>query len=216
MSNDAQTQDLLDRAARGDQAALQDLFERHRKKLHRMVELRMDRRMQGRADASDVIQEAYLHVSQKLEKYLENPQIPFFIWLRLVTSQTLTHFHQHHLGTKMRDARVEVSIFGEPLPEASSEAIAAQLLGDLTTPSEAAEREEMKARLQEALNQLDPGDREVLVLRHFEHLSTVEVAQVLGLKPPAASKRYIRAALRLRDGLKSLGLDWRGDSVERP
>lgn len=180
-----------------------------------MIELRMDRRMQGRADASDVIQEAYLEVSQKLEKYLEDPRIPFFVWLRLVTSQTLTHFHQHHLGTKMRDARVEISIFEESLPEASSEMIAAQLLGDLTTASEAAERAEMKARLQEALNKLEPGDREVLALRHFEHLSSLEVAQVLGLKPPAASKRYIRAAIRLRDGLKSMGLDWGGDSVER-
>ena len=215
MPNDPETQDLLEKATRGDQDALRSLFERHREKLLRMVELRMDRRLQGRADASDVLQEAYLEVAQKLEKYVSDPQVPFFVWLRFVTSQTLTHFHQHHLGTKMRDARLEISIFAEPLPEATSEALAAQLLGDFTSPSEAAERAELKARLEDALNRLDSSDRDVLALRHFEHLSVAETAQVLGLNPPAASKRYIRAAIRLRDLLKSMGLDTEAISLER-
>ena len=165
MTNDTETLNLLERARDGDQQALSELFTRYQRKLERMVELRMDRRMQARVGASDVLQEAYLEVSRKLADYLENPTLPFFVWLRLVTSQTLTHFHQHHLGTKKRDARLEVSLYQEPLPEATSEALAARLLGELTSPSRAAEREELRARLQEALNRLDPTDREVLALR---------------------------------------------------
>jgi RNA polymerase sigma-70 factor (ECF subfamily) len=208
MTNDTEVQKLLDLAGKGDQQALHELLERYRGKLHRMVELRMDRRMQARVDASDVLQEAYLEVSQKLLKYQQNPTVPFFVWLRFVASQTLTHFHQFHLGTKRRDARLEVSLFEEPLPEASSVALAAQLLGDITSPSQAADRAELKARLQEGLDRLDPIDREVLALRHFEQLTVVEIAQVLGIKPPAASKRYIRAVIRLRDVLKAMGIDW--------
>jgi RNA polymerase sigma-70 factor (ECF subfamily) len=190
--------------------ALTSLFERYRKRLHRMVELRMDRRIQGRVDASDVLQEACLEASRTLAKYLENPTLPFFIWLRFITSQTLTHFHQFHLGAKMRDARLEVSLYQDPFPEATSEALVAQLIGELTSPSQAAERQERKARLQEALERLEPMEREILALRHFEHLSVVEIAHVLDIKPPAASKRYIRAAIRLRDLLKSMAVDWGG------
>jgi len=212
MTNDTETRNLLDLAGRGDQRALSDLFERYRKRLERMVALRMDRRMQARVGASDVLQEAYLEISKKLLKYLENPCVPFFVWLRFVTSQTLTHFHQFHLGTKKRDARLEVALFEEPLPEATSEALAAQLLGEITSPSQAAEREELRARVQEALDKLDPSDREVLALRHFEQLSVVEIAHVLGIKPPAASKRYIRAVIRLRDVLEAMGIAWNGDA----
>jgi len=215
MTNDPETQQLLERARDGDERALSDLFTRYQRRLERLVELRMDRRMQGRVGTSDVIQEAYIEVARKLADYLKDPRLSFFVWLRLVTSQTLTHLHQFHLGTKKRDARIEISIYQDPFPESASETLAAKLLGDFTSPSKAAERGELKARLQEALNSLAPMDREVLALRHFEHLTLVECAQVLGIQPPAASKRYIRAALRLRDALKRMGIDWGALSHDR-
>src|SRR5205814_5150588 len=111
---------------------------------------------------------------------------------------------RHHLGTHMRDADREVSLYRGTLPEASSAALAAQLLGRGPRPSEAAVRAEVKIRLQEALNTMDPLDREVLALRHFEHLSNAETAEVLGVREAAAGKRYLRALERLRDILAAM------------
>jgi RNA polymerase sigma-70 factor (ECF subfamily) len=207
MTNEPEIQSLLERASRGDQPALAELFRRFEGRLRRLVELRMDRRMQGRVGASDVLQEAYLEASRRLEDYVANPAFPFFLWLRLIAGQTLTHFHQHHLQAKMRDARREVSLHRDGFPEATSEVLAACLLDEATSPSQAAERHELQARLRDGLEALDPMDREVLVLRHFEHLTIAEIAQVLSLNAPAASKRYVRAGLRLAGILKSMNIE---------
>jgi RNA polymerase sigma-70 factor (ECF subfamily) len=202
--NSSETDRLLRRASQGDRPGWGALLQRHRARLRRMVTLRLDQRLQGRIDASDVIQEAYLEASTRLEDYLRRPTMPFFLWLRFLTQQKLLELHRHHLGAQMRDAGREVSLYRGSLPEASSAALAAQLLGQDTRPSEAAVRAERKIRLQEALNTLDPMDREVLALRHFEQLSTAEVAQVLGVTPAAASKRYLRALRRLKEILDGM------------
>lgn len=205
MTNDSsETRKMMERAAQGDNAALSALLERHRVRLRRMVALRMDQRLQGRIDASDVIQEAYLEAWMRLAEYLRNPTMPFFLWLRLLTAQRLVTLHRKHLGVKMRDPALEISLYQEGLPEASSAALAAQLLGQDTRPSEAAIRAEMKVRLQEALNSMDPLDREVLALRHFEQLSRAEIAHLLQIREAAVSKRYIRALKRLKDLLSSM------------
>ncbi len=195
---------LLQRAAAGDQQSLGDLLIRHRERLRRMVAFRMDQRLQGRLDPSDVIQEAYLAASEHLQEYLRGPPIPFFLWLRGVVGNKLLELHRHHLGTKMRDAAREVSLYRGTFPEATSAALAAQLLGHGTRASEAAIRVEVKIRLQEALNSMDPLDREVLALRHFEQLSPAETAEVLGIKKKAAGMRYLRAVKRLKEILMSL------------
>jgi len=192
------TNQLLEQAARGDPVALGTLLARHGERLRRMVALRMDRRLQGRIDPSDVIQEAYLEASVRLAEYLRNPSMPFFLWLRFLTGQKLVTLHRHHLGVQMRGAGQEVAFCRGPLPEASSAALAAQLLGHDTRPSEAAIRAELKIRVQEALDRMDPLDREVLALRHFEQLSRAEIAQVLVISEAAAGKRYIRALERLK------------------
>jgi RNA polymerase sigma-70 factor (ECF subfamily) len=169
-----------------------------------MVGLRLDQRLQGRIDASDVIQEAFLDASAQLPVYLQNPQMPFYLWLRFLTGIRLAKLHRHHLGAQMRDAAREIPLYQGFLTQASSVALAAQLLGRDTRPSEAAIRAELKIRLQEALNAMDPIDREVLALRHFEQLTTAETAQILGIKEAAAGKRYIRALERLREILVSM------------
>ncbi len=199
-----ETGELLRRAAQGDPQGWGALLERHRKRLRRMVALRLDQRLQGRIDASDVIQEAYLEASARLPEYLRQPAMPFFLWLRFLTGQKLLELHRHHLGTQMRDVGREVSLYRGALPETSSAALAAQLLGRDTRPSEAAVRAERKIRLQEALNSMDPLDREVLALRHFEQLNNAETAQALGLQESAASKRYIRALKKLKDILSGM------------
>jgi RNA polymerase sigma-70 factor (ECF subfamily) len=202
--DDRDSADLLRRAAAGDQASWQALLARHEGRLRRMVNFRMDRRLQGRLDPSDVIQEVYLEVAAHLNDYLREPGLPFHLWLRGIAGNKLLELHRHHLGTEMRDAGREVSLYRGAIPEASSADLAARLLGRLTRPSEAAVRDETKLRLQEALNSLEPLDREVLALRHFEQLSTAEAAQVLGIKEAAAGKRYLRALKRLKDILAEL------------
>jgi RNA polymerase sigma-70 factor (ECF subfamily) len=190
---------LLRRAADGDQEGWRILLARHRARLRRMVALRLDQRLQGRIDPSDVIQEAYLEASTRLKDYLQQPSMPFFLWLRFLTGQKLLALHRHHLRTDMRDAGREISLYRGALPETSSAALAAQLLGRELRPSEAAIRAEMKIRLQQALNGMEPLDREVLALRHFEQLNNRETAQALGIQESAASKRYIRALGRLKE-----------------
>jgi RNA polymerase sigma-70 factor (ECF subfamily) len=196
--------DQLRRLADGDQQALTELFARYRDRLRRMVKLRLDRRLQGRVDASDVLQEAYLDAARRAADYAANPTMPFFLWLRWLTGQRLLMVHRQHLGAKMRDAGQEVSLYRGALPQASSVSLAAQLLGRMTSPSLAAVRAEMQLKLQEALNSMDPLDREVLTLRHFEELSNGEVAAVLGIQKSAASNRYIRALKRLKDVLTNM------------
>jgi RNA polymerase sigma-70 factor (ECF subfamily) len=200
--NDAkELSDLLGLAAAGDQAALEELFSRYRKRLKRMVRLRLSRHLQGRLDDSDVLQEAYLEASKRLPDYLRDRPLPFFLWLRHITGQKLIDVHRRHLGAKMRDVGCEVSLHRGAMPAASSASLAAQLLGRLTSPSQAAVKAETRIRVQEALNGMDPLDREVLALRHFEQLSNAEVAQTLGINESTASSRYLRALKRLKDDL---------------
>jgi len=200
---------LLEGARAGDKAALVELFARHRDRLRRMVELRLDRRLQARVDASDVIQDAYLEIAERLEAYFQDPKLPFILWLRLVVGERLITLHRRHLGAQMRDAAMEVALFQGALPAASSAALAARLLGELTSPTQAAVRAERLLRIQEALNSLDPIDREILSLRHFEQLGRAETARTLGIEEEAAAKRYIRALKRLKSVLADMpgGLD---------
>jgi RNA polymerase sigma-70 factor (ECF subfamily) len=208
-NNSAETARLLEQARTGDQAALNALFARHRSRLRRMVALRLDRRLQARIDASDVIQEAYVEAVTRLDDYLRTPAYPLFLWLRLLVGERLLKLHRHHLGAQMRDAGLEVSLYRGALPAASSAALAAQLLGQHTSPTQAAVRAERILRLQEALNTLDPVDREVLSLRHFEEMTLAETALSLEITEAAAAKRYIRALKRLKALLATMpgGLD---------
>ena len=199
MSGDAsELSDLLQRAAGRDEQAFRELFTRYRDRLKRMVHLRLSRRLQGRVDDSDVVQEAYLEASRRLQEYVAEPGLPFYLWLRHLTGLKLAEVHRRHLGTQLRSADREVTLHRGGLPAADSASLAAQLLGTATTPSQAAIRTETRLQVQEALNAMDPIDREVLALKHFEQLSTSEIAQVLGLSKAGAGSRYLRAVKRLR------------------
>ncbi len=196
--------ELLHRAAGGDQQALRALFSQHRERLKRMVHLRLSRRLSGRVDDSDVVQESFLEVSRRLGEYVENPATSFFLWLRNMTALKLAEVHRRHLGTQLRDADREVTLHRGGLPMADSVSLAAQLLGKLTAPSQAAIKAETRLLVQEAHNCMDPIDREVLALKHFEQLSTAEIAAVLGLSKAGAGSRYLRAIKRLREILERI------------
>ena len=202
--NQGDDDDLLVRIEGGDERALTELFTRHRERLRRMIWLRLDRRLQGRIDSSDVLQDAYLKIAHGAREYVARPNMPPFLWLRFLTGQTLQAVHRHHLKVQMRDAGQEVSLHHRATPQANSVSLAEMLLGRLTSPTRAARRAEMQLKLQEMLNAMEPFDREVLALRHFEGLSNSEVALVLGLSKTAASNRYIRALGRLKAMLAGL------------
>ncbi len=199
-----QVADLDALAAAGDQDVVAELLERYRTRLRRMVALRLDPRLQGRVDASDVIQEGYIEALRRMDEFTADPSVPFYIWLRFLVGQRVQEHHRRHLGTPGRDVGREVSIYRGAMPGASTGALAARLLGNLTSPSQAAVRAERKIRLLEALNRMDPLDREILVLRHYEQMANGEAAAALGLDKSAASKRYTRALVRLKEILAGL------------
>jgi RNA polymerase sigma-70 factor (ECF subfamily) len=196
------TDELLQRLAADPQAVLAAAFTEHQQRLEWIVGLRLDRRLGGRVDVDDVLQETYLQSLQRVAHYLADPSVTLFVWLRSITCQTLIDVHRRHLGYQIRDASREVSLHGGFACESASICLADILAGSSTSPSGVAVRDETAAQIEAALTQLDPIDREVLVMRHFEDLTNSEVAQTLGLQPSAASMRYARALKRLKHVLE--------------
>ncbi len=195
-----------ERLRAGGRSALAEVFMGHRERLRRMVQLRMDRRVARRVDPSDVLQEAFLDAERQLDDYLAEPLLSPFIWLRCLTGQRLMAIHRRHLGAAKRDAKHEVSLDQPRMPQADSQILSNRLAGRMTSPSLAAIRAEMNARLHALVEDMDPLDREILALRHYEELGNQEAAEELGILPAAASKRYIRALERLKANLARAGL----------
>jgi len=183
---------------------LADLFMGHRDRLRSMVHLRLDRRLQARVDPSDVLQEAFLEASRRLEEYCRKPPLPVFLWLRQLAAQKLLDAHRFHLRTRRRSARREVSLERGWGPPSQTWALAERLLGRDPSPSKAAAMVEARARFEEALDRMEEVDREMVALRHFERLTAAEAAEVLGIRKEAAKKRYLRAMLKLREILVSM------------
>jgi len=199
-SDDSQVESLRRFGAQ----ALAEILAANMERLRRIVDLRLDSRLAGRLDAADVVQEAFLAARERLPRFLREPRVPVIVWLRGVVLDALVDVHRRHLGAKMRDAGREVPLPGVASPDATSISMAAYLLGDLTSPSQAAMREETARRIDQVLAGMDPIDREVLLLRHFEQLSNDEVASVLGVKKAAASRRYTRAVTRFREVIEAI------------
>ena len=156
MSDSSATIGLLQRAGGGDQEAVAALFARHHDRLEQMVRLRMDSRLQGRIDPADVLQETFMEALRRVAEFARDPTTSVYLWLRCLAAQKLIDLTRRHLGSKMRDARHEISIYRGPMPQASSMSLAAQLLGHFTSPSHAVIRAETQLRVQEALEQYGP------------------------------------------------------------
>ncbi len=196
----AEIQSLVDLARKGDPGALAKLVQEHEPRLVRMVELRLDASLRRRLDPADVVQEALLEAVRRFPEWCPQQGLPFHVWLRLITAQSLAAAQRRHLGASMRDALHEVPL--QPSRSGISIGNAADAFAaSITSPSDAAQREELRARVLLALEGLDELDREVVALRHFEGLSNEEVAAELSITPEAASKRFVRALLRLRPAL---------------
>lgn len=193
---------LTDGLAAGDHQALGDLFSAYWERLQRMVYFRLDVRLKGRVDPDDILQEAYLAAQQRIDSFDPERNNNVFVWLRLVVGQTMIDVHRRHLGSKMRSAGQEVSLQRFASPMASSASMSMHLLGALTSPSQAAARAEFSELLERILEDMEPMDREILILRHFEELSNKEVAELLDIQRSTASNRYVRALKRLKDILQ--------------
>jgi RNA polymerase sigma-70 factor (ECF subfamily) len=196
--DDAQpTQVLLDRVRRGDGDAVNGLLERHRDAIKRMIDRRMDRVVQRRVDASDIVQDVMIEANRRLGDYLANPTMPFQLWLRHMARDRLIDAHRRHRVASTRSVDREVA-----LPPAGPDASQADMLGQFAdrelTPAAAATWRELERRFAAAVEQLEEADRQIVLLRHFEHLSTAEAAEALGLSKAAAGMRYLRAMRRLR------------------
>jgi len=202
------TEQLLARAAAGDVAAWGALLAQHQDRLLDVITFRLDPRLRGRIDAADVLQETFIAATARRDEFFQQSSQPLFLWLRWMVGNTLLALHRHHLGVQMRDVKREVHSGwfpdGSGGDDGTRGALVEQLTGGVTGPATAAARAEVKARLEDALGRMDPIDREVLALRHYEHLTSGETAQVLSIREDAASKRYLRAVERLRDILSDM------------
>ncbi len=196
-------EDLVQRVRRGDQTALAPLFETFRARLARMVTLRLDPSLKRRIDPTDIVQEAWLEVARRFPRWSEEAKVPFAVWLRLVTGQTLAQVHRRHLAAHMRDALREAPA-AHDRPSVTATSFADAFATSATTPTQAVAREEVRARVLAALEELDEVDREIVALRHFEGLSNEDAALELAIEPAAASKRFTRALLRLKPALEGL------------
>jgi RNA polymerase sigma-70 factor (ECF subfamily) len=196
--------DLLRQAQGGDEQALRKLFEPHRERLRKMVRLRLDRRLREQFSSSAVLEDVAREAGRRIQEYSSGSTLPFFLWLRLLAGQRIQELHRQYLGEQAWAGGAEVSLYRGALPEANSMSLAAQLLGHMTAATQAAARADMQIRLQDAINSMDPVDREVLTLCHFEELSNAEAAAVLGLDRSVATQHYVRALKRLKEILSSI------------
>jgi RNA polymerase sigma-70 factor (ECF subfamily) len=203
VSSSPDTDHLLDLAQQGNAEARQQLLARHQKRLGKMIGLHLDRRLAARVDASDVVQETLAEAERKLNAYLRARPLPFYPWLRRIARERLVKLHRRHLTAGKRSARREEPGILE-LPEESVFELASRLVAPGSGPSKQLLREELRQRVQAALAKLRDRDREVLVLRYLEQLSTRETASVLGISDGAVKVRHLRALERLR---KLLGAD---------
>jgi len=196
-----ETQRLLQLIRSGQAEATNRLLARHRPYLLRLIEVRLDPKMRARVDPSDVVQEAQLEASRRLDDYLKQPALPFRLWLRQIAYDRLLMLRRHHVGAARRTVERDL-----PLPDRSSLVLVQQLVAAGSGPSQQLIKREFVRRVREAVNQLPEGDREVLVLRNLEGLSNQEAAELLHMDPATASRRYGRAVIRLRKILLQSGL----------
>lgn len=202
--NSSGTNRLLQRAGPGrDPQALEELFGRHRERLRKMVRLRLDWQLRGKLSSSAVLHQVYLEACRRIGEYAADPRQSLFLWLRQLTGEQVQQLHRRHLGARGQQAANELSLYRGALPEVNAVSMAAQLLGDRAA-NQSAVRADLLLRLQDALNTLDPLDREVLALCHFEELSEEEMAAVLGLDEDDATLRYLRALKKLKDILSAI------------
>jgi RNA polymerase sigma-70 factor (ECF subfamily) len=204
--------DLLNRARAGDEHALAELFRAHEPRLLRMVDLRLDKSLRSRMDPADVVQDAWVEVVRRFDEWCGQDRLPLHVWLRLITGQSLALAQRRHLAAHMRDAKRDVPQ-RVSRPSISTSSVADAFVDTATSPSQVVAREEVRARVRAAIEDLEEIDREIVAMRHFEGLTNEETAAELDIETSAASMRFLRALVRLRPALKGLDAGATGGSA---
>jgi RNA polymerase sigma-70 factor, ECF subfamily len=190
---------LLRRAEAGSAEAINALLNRHRSVLRQVVAQRLDRMVARRVDASDIVQDVLLEANLRLKDYLANPRMPFQFWLKQLAMDRVIEMHRQHRQAQRRSLDREQSLDGPGASGDRSSADAMQQIADPElTPAAANIRRELEQRFLEALDRLEDDDRDIILLRHIEHLGNNEAAAALGLSPAAAGMRHLRALRKLR------------------
>lgn len=198
--NADKTQDLLAGAKGGDADAINRLMERHRESLRRMVQLRLDQKIQRRIDVSDVVQDVLVEANRRLQDYLKaGSGMPFHLWLRQIAQDRIIDAHRRHRASAKRSVDRERALAVPAAGDHSTIELAAQLCDPQLTPGAAATQQEMAQLVEAAIAKLPDQDCEIIIMRHYEQLSNQEIAQALSLTEPAASMRYLRAIRRLKE-----------------
>ena len=189
---------LLNQAKGGDESAVNALMDQHRNSLRQLIRMRLDQKIQRRVDVSDVVQDVLVEANRRLQRYLNEPIMPFHLWLRQIAKDRIIDAHRRHRVSAKRSVDREQQL-APPRGYDQSSVHLASLLGDnQLTPAAAAVQQELAQRVEEAIAQLEERDCEIIVMRHYEHLSNQEIGEVLNLSEPAASIRYLRAIRRLK------------------
>ena len=192
------TEQLLKQAIDGDNSAVNQLMDRHRNSLRQLIRMRLDQKIRKRVDVSDVLQDVLVEANRRLTRYLNNPIMPFHLWLRQIAKDRIIDAHRRHRVSAKRSIDREQQMVA-PRGYDQSSIHLASLLGDRQlTPAAAALQKEMARKVEAAIAELEPKDCEIIVMRHYEHLTNQEIGQALDLTEPAASMRYLRAIRRLK------------------
>ncbi len=192
-----QTSELLVEARLRDSSAIDELLDRHRNSLRRMVDFRLDGKIKRRIDVSDVVQDVLVEASRRLQDYLANPTMAFHLWIRQIAKDRIIDAHRRHRVSAKRSVDREQPLAAAPVDQSTME-LAGQLCDPQLTPAAAATQRELSIHVQAAIEHLDENDRDIILMRHYEQLSNQEIAVALELTEPAASMRYLRALKRLR------------------
>ena len=193
-----QIKPLLNQAKGGDESAVNALMDQHRNSLRQLIRMRLDQKIQRRIDVSDVVQDVLVEANRRLQRYLSDPIMPFHLWLRQIAKDRIIDAHRRHRVSAKRSVDREQPLSPPRGYDQSSVHLASILGDDQLTPAAAAVQQELAQRVEEAIAQLEERDCEIIVMRHYEHLSNQEIGEVLNLTEPAASMRYLRAIRRLK------------------
>lgn len=200
---DEQAEQLLNRLRDGDNDAFTELFSLHRERLERIVRYRMDKRLTGRVDVDDVLQEAFVDGQNRIDNLRNSPTSRFLVWMRVIVGQTMINIHRRHIASEKRDATREVRASSGTDRDGSASMLI-QLVDSITSPSQVFSKREMYEQVVCALDALKETDREIVALRHFEELTNSEIAEILDITPKSASIRYVRALERLKSELANV------------
>ncbi len=194
-----QTEQLIAQAKDGDKSAVNQLMDRHRNSLNQLVRMRLDHKIRNRVDVSDVVQDVLVEANRRLQRYLEEPVMPFHLWLRQIAKDRIIDAHRRHRVSAKRSVDREQRMVAPKGYDQSSIHLAAILGDSKLTPAAAALQKEMAIRVEKSIALLDDKDSEIIIMRHYEQLTNQEISRLLDLTEPAASMRYLRAIRRLRE-----------------